>query len=48
MLRAIFTRRERSPFLYSALAQPAGLRLGVVAVILAGLWLGVIWAVALP
>ena len=48
MLRALFSRRERDPFLHSALAQPAGLRLGVVAVILACLWLAVAWAVALP
>lgn len=40
-------RKRRDPFLHSALAQPAFLRVGGVAVLLAGLWLAVAWAVSL-
>lgn len=36
------------PFRHSILARGAWVRLGAVALILSGLWLAILWAVALP
>lgn len=44
----VSTRRERSPFLSSAIAAGAGTRLLAAVIVLGGLWLTVAWATALP
>lgn len=40
--------RLRDPFQHSMLGRPAGWRLLVVTCLLAGLWIAVAWAIALP
>ena len=38
----------RDPFLSSTLSRSAALRMAGVALVLAGLWLAIAWAVSLP